>query len=114
VIAFLPSLGFSETLLLLVVGLLLFGRNLPDVGRSLGRTFAQLRRGLDEFKSQIDHDGSLREIKNTMRDTTNELKRAATLPRKLTDPAAALRDLTNEALASPPDDAQPPPDQRAD
>jgi sec-independent protein translocase protein TatA len=101
VLGFLPTLGFSETVVLLVIGLLLFGRNLPQVGRTLGRSVAQLRRGLHEFKDQLDRDGSLREIKDAVRDTTGEIKRAAAVPRVLADPGRALRDLTNEALSSP-------------
>lgn len=51
-IAFLPTLGFQEMVVLLVLGILLFGRNLPDVGRQLGRTMAQLRRGMQDFRSR--------------------------------------------------------------
>jgi sec-independent protein translocase protein TatA len=113
VLGFLPTLGFSETLVLLVIGLLLFGRNLPQVGRTLGRSVAQLRRGLHEFRDQLDRDGALREIKDAVRDTTGEIKRAAAMPRVLADPGRALRDLTNEALSSPlpaePPQPAPPP-----
>jgi len=104
VFAFLPTLGTSEMFILLVLGLLLFGRNLPDVGRQIGRTVAQLRRGLQDFKDQMERDADVRELKQTV----SELKRAAQLP-DLASPTRLLRDLTDEALSSPP--PAPPPAQ---
>jgi len=107
VLGFLPSLGFQEMLVLAVIGLLLYGRNLPEAGRALGRVVTQLRRGFQEFKDQLDRDGSLREVKSTMRDAAQELKRVAEVPRAAVDPARALRDLTHEALSSPVPEAAP-------
>ncbi len=107
-IAFLESLCWQEMFLLLVIGLLLYGRNLPEAGRSLGRVVAQLKRGFQEFKDQMDRDGSLREVKKTFQDTTNELRRVADVPRALVDPSRALRDLANEAMSSPLPDAKEP------
>ena len=105
-IAFLPSLGWQEMFLLLVIGLLLYGRNLPEAGRSLGRVAAQMKRGFQEFKDQMDRDGSLREVKKTFQETTSELRRVAEVPRALANPAGAIRDLANEAMSSPMPDAQ--------
>lgn len=111
VLAFLPSLGFQEMIVLVIIGLLLYGRNLPEAGRALGKVAAQFRRGFQEFKDQLDREGDLRDMKNTMRDTANELKRVAEVPRAGVDPTRALRDLTNEALSSPISEAkQPEPD----
>lgn len=110
-LAFLPSLGFQEMIVLVIIGLLLYGRNLPEAGRALGKVAAQFRRGFQEFKDQLDREGDLRDMKNTMRDTANELKRVAEVPRAGVDPTRALRDLTNEALSSPvPEPKQPEPD----
>jgi sec-independent protein translocase protein TatA len=47
----LPGLGMQEILVLLLLGVLLFGRKLPDVGSSIGKTvkaFQQGVRGLEE------------------------------------------------------------------
>jgi sec-independent protein translocase protein TatA len=108
VIAFLPSLGWQEMFLLLIIGLLLYGRNLPEAGRNLGRMAAQMKRGFQEFKDQIDRDGSLREVKKTFQETTNELRRVAEVPRALANPTSALRDLATEAMSSPMPDAKEP------
>jgi sec-independent protein translocase protein TatA len=105
VIAFFPSLGWQEMFLLLVIGLLLYGRNLPEAGRSLGRVAAQMKRGFQEFKDQMDRDGSMREVKKTFQETTSELRRVAEVPRALANPTGALRDLANEAMSSPMPDA---------
>lgn len=99
VFAFLPTLGFQEMFVLVLLGVLLYGRNLPEVGRKVGKTVAQLRRGMHEFKAQMDRDESIRELRDTMRETKDEVRRAGTVPRALTDPTGALRDLAREAAA---------------
>ena len=38
------GLGISEVLVLLAVGLLLFGNRLPDLARSLGKTVVDFRK----------------------------------------------------------------------
>jgi Sec-independent protein translocase protein TatA len=104
VIAFFPTLGWQEMFLLLVLGLLLYGRNLPDAGRSLGRVMAQLKRSFHDFKDQIDRDGEIRDVKKALQDTAREVKNVAKVPRAVSNPSDALRDLTHEAMSSPVDD----------
>ena len=102
VIAFLPSLGYQEMFLLLVVGLLLYGRNLPEAGKNLGRVAAQLRRGWHEFKQQMDRDGDLREVKKTLQGTADELRRVADVPRAVADPRRAIGQFAQDAMTAPP------------
>jgi Sec-independent protein translocase protein TatA len=109
VFAFLPSLGWQEMFLLLVLGLLLYGRNLPDAGKKLGRFVAQLKRGFQDFKDQMDRDESLREVRKTIQDTTREVRNVTAVPRAIADPTRALRDLTNEAMSAPVTDDSPRP-----
>jgi len=45
--------GFSELILVGVVALLVFGGNLPDVMRTLGRNYAKLRQSLREFSAPV-------------------------------------------------------------
>lgn len=103
-LAILPSLGFQEMFVLLVIGLLLYGRNLPEAGRTLGKVTSQLRRGFNEFKDQMNRDADLSEMKRTLQSTKDEIKRTTKLRRTIKNPGAAvtseLRDLTNEALSS--------------
>lgn len=101
VFAFLSSLGWQEMMLLLVIGILLYGRNLPEAGRSLGRVAAQLRRGWQEFKDQMNRDADLAEMKRTLHDTAHEVRKVADVPRALRDPAGAVKQLAKDALISP-------------
>ena len=38
-----------------IVGLVLFGRRLPEVGRALGKTFVQFKSGLQDMQAEM-HD----------------------------------------------------------
>jgi sec-independent protein translocase protein TatB len=97
-LALLDSIGSGELFILAIIGVLLFGRDLPGVGRKLGQTLAQFRRGIQDFKDQMDRDADMKEMKNTIA----ELKKMVDVPRNIANPARLLRDLTNEALYSPP------------
>ena len=52
------GLGFQELLIVGIVAVLLFGKRLPEVARSLGSSYQEFRRGLNEIQSQIDFSGS--------------------------------------------------------
>ena len=105
----LPS--YQEMLVLLIVGVLIFGRRLPEVGFTLGKTISQIRRGLVDFKTQIAADEDLRSAKNA----AHELKRAIDAPRVLANPRRFLDQIvdveatpakTEAATSAPP---EPPP-----
>ena len=51
--AFLGSFGMQEALLLLLLGVLLFGRKLPDIGRSLGKTVIEFKKGIAGMEDEI-------------------------------------------------------------
>ena len=49
-----PSIGFGEILVILVVALLVFGpKKLPEVGRSVGRALREFKRTSDEVRSEF-------------------------------------------------------------
>jgi len=50
--------GFWEILLILAIGLVLFGRRLPEVGRSLGKSIVEFKRGLHDVKDEIDKEST--------------------------------------------------------
>lgn len=63
---FVGNLSASEIAVILVIGLLLFGAKLPQVGRSLGKALTEFKRGLkgveeDFEKAQRDADLELDE-----------------------------------------------------
>ncbi len=45
--------GWAEIVLVLFVGLLLFGRRLPEVGRSLGKTIVEFKKGIREVENEV-------------------------------------------------------------
>lgn len=50
------GMGPTEMIMILVVALLLFGRRLPEVSRSMGRSVREFKRGLEGLQSEIDKD----------------------------------------------------------
>jgi TatA/E family protein of Tat protein translocase len=59
----LNNIGPFEGLVLLALGLLLFGKRLPEVGRSLGKGIVEFKRGLkgvaDEIEDQSNKDAAV-------------------------------------------------------
>jgi sec-independent protein translocase protein TatA len=50
--------GWMELLVIAFVGLLLFGRRLPEVGRSLGRSIVEFKKGVREARDEIESSTS--------------------------------------------------------
>lgn len=48
------QLGAPELIVIGVVGLLVFGSRLPEVGRSLGRGVVEFKKGLKGIQDEID------------------------------------------------------------
>ncbi len=53
-LAIFSGFGFTELLIIGVIALVLFGSKLPDMARSLGRSYRDFRRGLSDIQSSID------------------------------------------------------------
>jgi sec-independent protein translocase protein TatA len=51
---FLQNIGFPELAIILGLGVLFFGRKLPDVGRSLGKSIVEFKKGLKGIEEEID------------------------------------------------------------
>ena len=100
-IALFSSIGWQEMALLFFLGLLLYGRNLPEAGRKFGRVVAQLRRSFHDFKDQIDRDGEVRNVKQVISNTAREVKNVAKARDAITSPVNALRELTHDAMSTP-------------
>jgi len=50
------GLGLPEVLLILVIALLIFGAaKLPEIGRALGKSLSEFKKGMQEFPGQ-DND----------------------------------------------------------
>lgn len=57
-LAFLGNLGPWELIVIGIVALLLFGKRLPEVGRSLGRGIVEFKKGLRDTGDEINAAGS--------------------------------------------------------
>lgn len=58
-------MGFSETLFLFFLALLIFGpKKLPEIARQVGKVLNEVRRASNEFKAQITSEISQLEMEN--------------------------------------------------
>ena len=53
-----PNLGPMELILIMGLGVLLFGKRLPEVGRSLGRGIVEFKKGLNGVGDEFDGSSS--------------------------------------------------------
>ena len=54
------GLGGQEILLLLVLGVLLFGRKLPELGRSVGKTMVEFKKGMRGIEDEVSENAAPR------------------------------------------------------
>lgn len=48
------GLGPWEIIAILVVALLIFGRRLPEIARSMGKSLNEFKKGMQETKDEVD------------------------------------------------------------
>ena len=53
-VAFLGLPGGPEWIVIAVVALLIFGRRLPDVARSVGKSIVEFKKGLRDMKEDVN------------------------------------------------------------
>jgi sec-independent protein translocase protein TatA len=57
------DIGLQELVVIFVIALIVFGpKNLPQLGRSMGRAMREFRRASDEFRSTIEANLQIHEI----------------------------------------------------
>jgi sec-independent protein translocase protein TatA len=64
-LAFIQNIGPYQLLIILIVALLLFGRRLPEVGRSLGRGIVEFRKGLHGIEKEIEDASRPDDVRST-------------------------------------------------
>lgn len=58
------SLGIPELILIFAVALIVFGpRRLPEIGRTLGKALGEFKKATDDFKSTIEREVHVEELK---------------------------------------------------
>ena len=50
--------GTTELIIIAVIALLIFGRRLPDVARSVGKSIVEFKKGIKDVKGEIDVQSS--------------------------------------------------------
>jgi sec-independent protein translocase protein TatA len=102
-LAFLGGLGPMEMVIFLVIAVLLFGKRLPDVARSLGKGVVEFKKGIRGIEDEVDRaqytSGSSRDKSYQLESHDRE---EAASPRFEPPPAEA------EGPASPPADPTSP------
>lgn len=53
-LALLGPIGWQELVILAVLGVLIFGKRLPEVGRSIGRGIVEFKKGLSGIEEETD------------------------------------------------------------
>lgn len=48
------GLGWGEAIVLAVLGVLIFGKRLPEVGRSIGKGIVEFKKGLSGIEDDLD------------------------------------------------------------
>ena len=101
------SIGGPEVVLLFIAALLLFGpRRLPKIGRTLGKTVADFRRATNEFRTNLEREVRMDELKDAIRPIENA-------PRPETLARGVLNDVTSSsapASSAEPEASAPSPD----
>ncbi len=88
------DIGLQELALIFVIALLVFGpKNLPQLGRSLGRAMREFRRASDEFRSTIETNLKINEL-----DPLPDPTPASTSADPVTEPVATAEALPESVL----------------
>lgn len=74
------NLGPMEMIILLVVGVMIFGRRLPEVGRYLGKGIVEFKKGIKGIEDEMEP--SITRVENQPTETPRPPQKvAATAPR---------------------------------
>ena len=85
------GMQFSEVLIVGVIAIVLFGRDLPKVARTAGQQYAKLRKMLSEFSSQVNLHEIYDPNPTSYKPSPNTPKRSANIDYDDHDEATAPR-----------------------
>ena len=75
------GVGWTEMLILGVIGLLLFGKRLPDVARNLGKGMMEFKKGLYDIQDEVTSAASGRSLSSQSRPIPNDMREEASAPK---------------------------------
>jgi sec-independent protein translocase protein TatA len=73
------GVGVPEMIILGIIGVLLFGKRLPEVGRSLGKGIMEFKKGVSGVQDEIDRASSGQSSRSSH--SAGEEREEATAPR---------------------------------
>jgi sec-independent protein translocase protein TatA len=82
------NLNPIEILFILGLGVLLFGRNLPQVGRSLGRTLVEFKKSFSGMEEELTNPSSTSRYNSVPVEQPRPPQRVTTSAPKFEDPSA--------------------------
>src|SRR5712692_1542686 len=88
------NLGMPEIIVLLIIGVLLFGKRLPEVGRYLGKGIVEFKKGMKGLEDEVDTSASVRHEPAAI-----EQPRP---PQRITTAAPKFEDAPNNNITTPP------------
>ena len=98
------GIGMPELLLILVVALIVIGpKKLPDLAKSLGKALGEFKRATNDLKQSIEKDTGLDEVRQNLRETSQEVRRSFD-PTDTRAPSAASDPLAGGQTHPPTDD----------
>ncbi|MCX7822582.1 MAG: Sec-independent protein translocase protein TatB [Syntrophobacterales bacterium] len=79
------DIGFQEIVVIFLVALIVVGpKNLPQIGRALGRAFAEFRRAMAEVKDVVESNEVVREFKEEYEKAKEGIKK---IPEEYVNPS---------------------------
>jgi sec-independent protein translocase protein TatA len=73
--AFISMPGGGEWVVILIIGLLVFGRRLPEVARNLGKSVNEFKKGMKEFQESATEVA--RDVNQVTSEVASDVKKAA-------------------------------------
>jgi TatA/E family protein of Tat protein translocase len=99
------SLGFSEVMMILIIGLIIFGpKKLPEIGRSLGNAIREFRRASSDIANTFSLDA---DYSNSSRRSYSDYSSSYTEPSSYAEPTVSQSDIVADDVNVAPSPDEP-------